>query len=701
MRCRYEETRFRNENDGYCVLCYSTEDPEVPEGARNKYRGEDRFIFTAVGTELPAKKDQEVELNGRWVKSKYGLQLSVESFTEIRPQTEEGIRSYLSSGMIRGIGPKMAEQIVGRFGIRTFEILDYYPDSLLEIKGITPKKLEGILTSYQGEHMLRDLAAFLSPFQITPKKIRKIYETFGNEALEIVQNQPFSLCQISGFGFLTVDEIARKTGCSPKDPMRIEGCIGKLHFESGGLYAEKYYRYEHEAAKALAALLMQKEKEPEQLEEFLSKAQEELGICLAAKQKEAVKNAFSFLFTIITGGPGTGKTTVEKVILYIHEKLRGGSVLLMAPTGRASRRMAECTGCTDASTMHSALGLVSEEMESESCDFLEADLILVDEMSMVDMRLAYEFFTRIKRGTRVVLIGDVNQLSSVGPGNVFRELIQCRAVPVTVLDQIFRQGKGSLIAANAYKMLNNSAALEYGEDFVFLPADNAECAAEIVEREYRRMTAELGIDQVQVLTPYRKSGAVSVNALNERLWNLVNPKMPGKAEMKVRGRIFREKDKVIHNKNKNEISNGDTGFITGIYLDEDNLEVSRIEFPDNRCVEYSSEDMEMIEHAYATTVHKSQGSEYSVVILPWMPMFYKMLRRNILYTAITRAKVKLILVGSKQAVYRAVHNTESDKRNTRLGEMILKERYALESREKIVPLPDADRTKYEQIAMNF
>ena len=753
MRCRYEETRFRNENDGYCVLCYSTEDPEVPEGARNKYRGEDRFIFTAVGTELPAKKDQEVELNGRWVKSKYGLQLSVESFTEIRPQTEEGIRSYLSSGMIRGIGPKMAEQIVGRFGIRTFEILDYYPDSLLEIKGITPKKLEGILTSYQGEHMLRDLAAFLSPFQITPKKIRKIYETFGNEALEIVQNQPFSLCQISGFGFLTVDEIARKTGCSPKDPMRIEGCIeycmeqenqeghlfqvkllfqekvyeklnygyekgtvteleiaqsvykmveaGKLHFESGVLYAEKYYRYEHEAAKALAALLMQKEKEPEQLEEFLSKAQEELGICLAAKQKEAVKNAFSFLFTIITGGPGTGKTTVEKVILYIHEKLRGGSVLLMAPTGRASRRMAECTGCTDASTMHSALGLVSEEMESESCDFLEADLILVDEMSMVDMRLAYEFFTRIKRGTRVVLIGDVNQLSSVGPGNVFRELIQCGAVPVTVLDQIFRQGKGSLIAANAYKMLNNSAALEYGEDFVFLPADNAECAAEIVEREYRRMTAELGIDQVQVLTPYRKSGAVSVNALNERLWNLVNPKMPGKAEMKVRGRIFREKDKVIHNKNKNEISNGDTGFITGIYLDEDNLEVSRIEFPDNRCVEYSSEDMEMIEHAYATTVHKSQGSEYSVVILPWMPMFYKMLRRNILYTAITRAKVKLILVGSKQAVYRAVHNTESDKRNTRLGEMILKERYALESREKIVPLPDADRTKYEQIAMNF
>ena len=284
---------------------------------------------------------------------------------------------------------------------------------------------------------------------------------------------------------------------------------------------------------------------------------------------------------------------------------------------------------------------------------------------------------------------------------MFRELIKCGAVPVTVLDQIFRQGKGSLIAANAYKMLNNSAALEYGEDFVFLPADNAECAAEIVEREYRRMTAELGIDQVQVLTPYRKSGAVSVNALNERLWNLVNPKMPGKAEMKVRGRIFREKDKVIHNKNKNEISNGDTGFITGIYLDEDNLEVSRIEFPDNRCVEYSSEDMEMIEHAYATTVHKSQGSEYSVVILPWMPMFYKMLRRNILYTAITRAKVKLILVGSKQAVYRAVHNTESDKRNTRLGEMILKERYALESREKIVPLPDADRTKYEQIAMNF
>ena len=278
---------------------------------------------------------------------------------------------------------------------------------------------------------------------------------------------------------------------------------------------------------------------------------------------------------IFYGPPGTGKTTVEKVILYIHQKIDDGTVLLMAPTGKASRRMAESTGYPEASTMHSALGIVSDDedfwMDSDS---LEASLLLADEFSMVDMKLGNTFFGRIDRDTRVVLVGDVKQLPSVGPGNVFRELIQCGAVPVTVLDQIFRQGKGSLIAANAYKMLNNSAALEYGEDFVFLPADNAECAAEIVEREYRRMTAELGIDQVQVLTPYRKSGAVSVNALNERLWNLVNPKMPGKAEMKVRGRIFREKDKVIHNKNKNEISNGDDGSLfTGIYLDEDNLEV--------------------------------------------------------------------------------------------------------------------------------
>ena len=411
---------------------------------------------------------------------------------------------------------------------------------------------------------------------------------------------------------------------------------------------------------------------------------------------------------VVQGGPGTGKTTTINMIIRYFES-EGMDIFLAAPTGRAAKRMTEATGF-DAKTIHRLLELNSALSgdDSRKANFernqenpLEADVVIIDEMSMVDIALMHSLLLAVTAGTRLILVGDENQLPSVGPGNVFRELIQCGAVPVTVLDQIFRQGKGSLIAANAYKMLNNSAALEYGEDFVFLPADNAECAAEIVEREYRRMTAELGIDQVQVLTPYRKSGAVSVNALNERLWNLVNPKMPGKAEMKVRGRIFREKDKVIHNKNKNEISNGDTGFITGIYLDEDNLEVSRIEFPDNRCVEYSSEDMEMIEHAYATTVHKSQGSEYSVVILPWMPMFYKMLRRNILYTAITRAKVKLILVGSKQAVYRAVHNTESDKRNTRLGEMILKERYALESREKIVPLPDADRTKYEQIAMNF
>ncbi len=725
MKCRFIKPIFQNKENGYCIFVYHTEDDSVPAQARSQYYKGSGYQFTAIGNNLPDTDSIEIDMQGKWIKSNYGLQLQVDTYEEILPQTKEGIMGYLSSGMVKGIGPKTARLIVDRFGTRTFDVLDNYPDSLLEIKGITQKKLDTILLSYRSSHAMRDLAAYLTPFNVTPKKIQKIYEHFGNNALDTVKSQPFMLCQISGFGFLTVDEIAKANKCRLNDPMRIEGCIHYcmelemqeghlyadkqlfqkkvyeqlnhgyqnevvsevevyqelyrmvkehiLYYEDNALYTARLYGYECGAAKKLATLLVQESIVSNKLEALIAEAQRELGILLSAKQVEGVRKAFTHLVSIITGGPGTGKTTVQKVLLYINEKLGGKNVLLTAPTGRASRRMAESTGHPDAITMHSALGLTNDEDCESMEDMLDADFIIGDEFTMSDMRLSYEFFSHIKEGTRLVLVGDVNQLPSVGPGNVFRELVMCGVIPVTVLDMVFRQAENSRIAINAYRMQENNAALDYGTGFELIHADTAEEAADKVEKLYREAIAEYGVDQVQVLTPFRKRGEASVDALNARLWEIVNPMEEGKQEMKAGKRSYREGDRIIHNKNKNQISNGDVGYMTDIYQDEEGVQLARLQFSDGRSVNYTSDELDMIEHAYATTVHKSQGSEYPVVILPWLPMFYKMLRRNILYTAVTRAKVRVAIVGNKKAIYMAIHNTESDKRNTRLGERVIRE----------------------------
>lgn len=740
MVCRFVKQIYQNKENGFCVFIYHTSDDTVPMAARNTcHKGED-IEFTAVGKYLPDTDSVDVDMQGKWVKGKRGTQLEVENFEEILPQTEEGILSYLSSGMVKGIGPRTAELIVKRFGKRTFDVLEHYPDSLLEIRGISQKKLDTILLSYQGGHAMRDLAAYLTPFKITPRKIQKIYESFGADALETVKKQPFSLCQINGFGFLTVDEIAKANRCRPNDPMRIEGCIhycfeqetqnghlyvnkqnfqkavyeqlnqgyGKeavterevynviyklfsqkeLYYEEGALYLARFYGFECGAAKRLVSLLMEKETGNSRVELLVEEAQKELGILLSEKQAEAVKKAFSHKVSIITGSPGTGKTTVQKVLLYINEKIGGGNVLLTAPTGRASRRMAESTGFPESFTMHSVLGLTNDEESEGTEEMLDADFIIADEFTMSDMSLSFQFFNHIKPGARLILVGDVNQLPSVGPGNVFRELVQCGVIPVTVLDMVFRQKENSRIAMNAQRMLQNNAALDYGTDFVFREAGSAAEASELIQKIYKDAVERLGTDNVQVLSPYRKKGDVSTNALNEVLWDLVNPEAASEgreeteAGRKEKPAAFRIGDRIIHNKNKNGISNGDIGYVTDIFTDEDGVVLTRLEFSEHRNVEYNSDELDMVEHSYATTVHKSQGSEYRMVILPWLPMFYKMLRRNILYTAITRAKEQVVIVGSKKAIYMAIHNTDSDKRNTRLGERVVREFYAAQEREK-------------------
>lgn len=750
MKCRFKRKVFRNNDTGYCVFIYHTEEEGVPQGAKNKQYNDSGTDFSAIGYHLPDTDSIEIDIKGRWVTNpKYGLQLEVESYQEVVPATAKGMEGYLASGMIKGIGPRMAEKIVQKFGKRTFEVLDKEPERLLQIPGITENKLSAIIASYQSTHAVRDLAAYLAPYKITQKKIQKIYEQFGSDSLETVKNSPFSLCEISGFGFLTVDEIARATGCRLDDPLRMEGCIRycmDLEMKNGHLYLEReelkknvyeqlnkncqgevasardittaIYRMvtsrklvaedtvlydsgcflnEVRAADAIAEMLVQ-EDDAIQVDLLIEKAQKELGMQLSTKQAQGVKMAFSHKLSIITGGPGTGKTTVEKVLLYVHKQLNGGEVLLMAPTGRASRRMAESTGHMDACTMHSGLGLLGDDTEDyeAAIEPLDAEFILDDEFSMVDMRLGAEFFTRIKKGTRVVLIGDVNQLPSVGPGNVFRELILCGIVPVTVLDMVFRQGENSRIAANAEKMQENNTKLEYGDDFMLFEADGDKEAAEVVRRLYLETVAKKGVENVQILTPYRKRGEVSVNELNEYIRNKVNPLKPGEPEIRASGTVFHLGDKIIQNKNKDQISNGDTGFIENIYRNQDEEERASLSFSDERRVDYGIDEMDMVEHAYATTVHKSQGCEYPVIILPWIPMFYKMLRRNILYTAITRAKEQVLIVGSRKAIYMAIHNTDSDKRNTKLGERVVKRYYELVDKRKI-EIPEV----YEQAVINF
>ena len=754
MVCRYVRTIFHNKENGYCIFLYETEEDTVPEQVKSKQTGK-TIRFTAIGNNLPDTDSVELNMQGNWVKSKFGLQFKVDTYEEVLPQTIEGITGYLSSGLIKGIGPKIAEQIVDKFGLRTFEIFDQYPDNLLQIKGITAQKLKRIMDSYHSSHAIRDLAAYLTPFHVTPNKIQKIYEHFGCEALETVKKQPFMLCQINGFGFLTVDEIARSNRCRLNDPMRIEGCIhycmelitqeghlyqekeeiqtkvweqlnhgynkevvseaeisrelyrlvkeNVLYFENGALYPAKLYKYESEAAKNLAELLVQETEDMSLIDALIAEAQRELGILLAAKQVEAVRKAFCHMISIITGGPGTGKTTVQKVILYVSKRLGKERMLLTAPTGRASRRMSESTGYPDAKTMHSAMGLNGDQDSEIAIEQFEEEGVLADEFTMSDMWLSWVFFRHIRKGTRLVLIGDVNQLPSVGPGNVFRELVMCGVIPVTVLDMVFRQAENSRIAINAHKMLENNAQLDYGEEFEFIPVDSAAEAAERIEEIYCREVKKYGLDHVQVLSPFRKRGEASVDALNAMLWENMNPKAEDKAEIKAGKRVFRVGDRIIQNKNQNQISNGDIGYVEDVYKDEDGDTLAKLRFSEGRTVDYSGDELDLIEHAYATTVHKSQGSEYKVVILPWLPMFYVMLRRNILYTAITRAKVSVKIVGSKDAIYKAIHNTECDKRNTRLGERIIREynRLMEEKKPRIIrPISD-DYEEYEQMVVNL
>lgn len=738
MRCKFVEKKYENSKNGYIVAVYQALDTITRDG---KPVGK----FTAYGYYLPSDIHESVEVNlsGGWVKNQYGFQFEVQSYEESVEPTEKGITAYLVS-CVKGVGPKLAQKIFEQFGLETLSVMDHEPERLLEIPGITIAKCDEMINSYNTSQKVRGLITFLAPHDISAARARSIYARLGDRALEIVKNEPFTLCRLSGIGFKTADEIARAVGCDPcsytrifegvkyviresqaqgnlylpweslveeslnllknceqadmLDHTHIDQAIDRmvqsdlLHCERTNkigdlVYSEQAYKAEKETALAVVRL-MYSDKDlrlAHDPESEIKKTEGRLGILYSGEQKQALVTAYENPLSIVTGHPGTGKTTVLRGIIDIMVRNRpDAKILLCSPTGRAARRMEEATGYA-ASTIHSALELPDNNGHSnyEKKYLPDLDLLIVDEVSMLDIFLANVLLSSIQTGTKVVLVGDPDQLPSVGPGAVLAELIRCQKVPVTVLDTIYRQAQTSRIIRNSANIRKGIKKLYFGEDFQYIRADDEKTAAEKIELEYLKILMNgINLDDVEILTPRKDTVATSSDALNKVLRDKINPPDKSKKEINANGRIYREGDKVMQLKNRSGkgVNNGDIGYVETVIGGDDPKAI--INFGSGRRIEYRSVDFQHIKLAYSITVHKSQGNEYDTVILCLMKAHYGggLLKRNLAYTGISRAKTKLILVGQIQALYMAIDNPDTERRNTLLADRIRSYLAKMESR---------------------
>jgi len=648
------------------------------------------------------------------------MQFELESYCEIIQPGHAGIVAYLSSGLIKGIGNKTAERIYDAFGEKTLDTLDYHPEELIKVKGISKNKLERIRDSYMASRGARDIVTILAPHGVSPNRAVKIFKEFGPNALTMVREHPYRLCDMSGIGFLTADAIARSMGLDPLSPERISAGLiytlkeaetrGHLCLENHSLITEcmellgtaglteemaanqafrllkerelviyRGHTYRAVTAKAEQAvsdrvrdlISLGRKRLRLDLDNAIDSEQRKLGIALAPEQRQAVKSGLSSHLCIISGGPGTGKTLIQSILLKIYSRATpDAKVICCAPTGRAARRMEQCTGYP-ASTIHKALGLLAgDDGEYGDPEPLDADLVLVDEVSMLDIYLARHLLNALPPGCQLILVGDADQLPSVGPGAVLSEFIACGQIPVVVLDQVFRQNSGSRIAVNAKRIRHNETELDYGDDFIMIESSEFDQSADLIERLYLDEVNRAGIDNVALLTPYRKKTETGVNALNDRLRDKLNPLTPGKPQISFGRRVFRLGDKVMQVKNKSDISNGDIGYIADIE-DRDGDLYTRVDFGDGRIAEYEQQELELLDLAYACTVHKSQGSEYQSVIVTLQTQHYIMLKRPLIYTAITRAKQRVIIVGDRKAIRIAINKTDAERRGTMLADRIV------------------------------
>ena len=724
-----EAVIFKSEDTGYVVAKITA----------------NKEVNTIVGTMPLIKEGQQIEVKGEWIKHKqFGRQFNVEEYKEVLPTSTKEIEKYLSTGIIHGIGPVTAKKIVKAFGEETLNILDNNIERLKEVEGIGKKKYNIIYQSYLETRELKDIIMFFQKHGVTINQCLKIYKKFGGDAQNIVSENPYILSdEISGIGFLTSDRIAKSLGIEPISDFRIQSGIkyvlnsfsglgntympkdklineaqrvlsvdkelieaniynsvleGKIKVEKindvEAVYALPYYFCELGVTNKIITLSIENFQTINSDITFeISSFERKNNIVFADSQKEAILGAFENGIEIITGGPGTGKTTIIKCIIEIYEN-NGMKVLLAAPTGRAAKRMTESTG-REAKTIHRLLEMGVSDNENSffgrgEGEPLEGDVIIVDEASMIDIMLMNSLLKAIKLGTRLIIVGDADQLPSVGPGNVLRDLIDSEFIKVVRLKDIFRQGKESMIITNAHRI--NNGELPYlnkkGGDFFF---DNRESNEEILETILDLVNRRLPlfnskwnkIRDFQVLSPTRK-GILGVDNLNNELQSILNPPSKDKKERKFKDSVFREGDKVMQTKNNyslkwnringygdNEgvgIFNGDMGFIESI--SEENRTVTVV-FDDERRIVYDNLYVEELELAYAITIHKSQGSEFKVIITPAFMGSAFLMNRNILYTGITRAKELVVVVGNQRALKYMVDNTNSMERYSSLKERIL------------------------------
>ena len=717
MLCTFERVIFPRDaaasTTGFMIAIYR------PCGVLKDAAGNILDQFKAVGYCLPTSDKVRYNMTGKWSKSqKHGIQFEVERYEEVITPTREGIIAYLASGQIRGIGKKTAERIYDTFGQETLQILDQEPKKLLTVRGISEKKLRKIVDSYLANRGARDVIAFLAPHGVSPSRAVRLYREYGEETMDIVRNHPYRLCELAGIAFRTADKLAMSMGIDPLSPERIDQALlytltdaetkGHLCLEKHAFLKECLKLLDtagmtQDMAASRAVRLIQEDRlvtfgdsvfkaktagieeslayeivrkmrgsveEYPDLDDSISGEERILRFRLAPEQREAVKMGLTSKLCVITGGPGTGKTSVQRALLDLYKKrFPAARIVCCAPTGKAARRMEQSTGVPSA-TVHRVLGLIAnEDGQYGDPETLDADLVLVDEVSMLDVYLAEKLFRSIPATARLILVGDSDQLPSVGPGAVLKEIIASGRVPVVRLDQVFRQKNGSRIAANAKLIRHGNLSLEYGPDFEFYDSTDMSVSAEIIESLYLQETARCGIDNVVLLSPYRQKTETGANALNQRLQGKVNPPADGKMDAVHGQRRFRTGDKVMQIKNCEDINNGDVGYITSI-TGTQTESVIRIDFGDGRLVDYENADLDMLDLGYACTVHKSQGSEYKSVIINLQCAHSVMLVRPLIYTAITRAKEKVLIVGERRALCTAIRRIDTEQRGTKLAQRI-------------------------------
>lgn len=717
-----ERITYANEENGYTVARVDT-----GRGAGD--------LLTVVGSLLGAQPGESLRMEGRWGSHpQFGRQFTVENYTTILPATIQGIRRYLGSGLIKGIGPVMADRITTHFGVDTLDIIEQQPKRLVEVPGLGPKRTKMIAAAWEEQKAIKEVMVFLQTVGVSTSIAVRIYKKYGDASISVVKNQPYRLAaDVWGIGFLTADRIAQAVGIPHDSPERVKAglqyalsqstdqghcflpeerliadgvkllqvdtglvidCLAELAEDPEGVVREKvpgpedgqpvtavYLVPFHRAEISLAAQVRRLLRTPEDRmpafrdvdwDKALAWLGRRTGATLAPEQEAAVRLALSEKVAVLTGGPGCGKSFTVRSVVELA-RARNAKVVLAAPTGRAAKRLSELTGA-EASTVHRLLELKPGGDAAYDRDRpLDADLVVVDEASMLDLLLANKLVKAVAPGAHLLLVGDVDQLPSVGAGEVLRDLLaKDGPVPAVRLTTIFRQAQKSGVVTNAHRINSGVPPLTQGLDdfFLFVEDETEDAGVLAVDVAARRIPAKFGLNprrDVQVLAPMHR-GPAGAGHLNGLLQQAITPGRPGLPEKRFGGRVFRVGDKVTqirnnYDKGENGVFNGTVGVVTALDADEQTLTVLTDEDEE---IAYAFDELDELAHAYAMTIHRSQGSEYPAVVIPVTTSAWMMLQRNLLYTAVTRAKKLVVLVGSRKAIGQAVRTVSAGRRCTAL-----------------------------------